>query len=335
MRIISERESSSQPDSGRQDSADAGQLHPIPGQGELHGVHERLLGTGSSGHEEFLAHDFCGHLNGHHHPPPPPNLGGHDDLSDLDGCCDLLEGGGGGCGAGGGAGGGAKGSQVSISTLSNVASSGYQSFAAYSQSSSPVDLTNNNSQGPTTAPPLAFTNPVYQHHHHHHRSSRTRTRQHSCSSSSEEAPPPPPTLEPVRGGGGSVPRTNPQCQPGPVARHGRSTPQHVTSSRMVAAGLQQASRRMSLESTRHLSDDDSSDDETCHSRVSKIRSHRGVTDQYEREIERLQKSVELLKLKLEHAENGCSSPLPMGHGSASEPVQVDESHDNMKNIIAR
>lgn len=36
-----------------------------------------------------------------------------------------------------------KGSQVSISTLSNVASSGYQSFAAYSQSSSPVDLSVN------------------------------------------------------------------------------------------------------------------------------------------------------------------------------------------------
>jgi len=42
-----------------------------------------------------------------------------------------------------------KGSQVSISTLSNVASSGYQSFAPYSQSSSPVDLSvnsNNSSQ---------------------------------------------------------------------------------------------------------------------------------------------------------------------------------------------
>lgn len=37
-----------------------------------------------------------------------------------------------------------KGSNVSISQLSNVASSGYQSFAAYSQSSSPVELTMNN-----------------------------------------------------------------------------------------------------------------------------------------------------------------------------------------------
>lgn len=83
-----------------------------------------------------------------------------------------------------------KGSNVSISQLSNVASSGYQSFA-YSQSSSPVDLTiNNNTNGlrfdqkcphekaklikkisdqryqqnqkyNTKSQALAFTNPVY------------------------------------------------------------------------------------------------------------------------------------------------------------------------------
>lgn len=83
-----------------------------------------------------------------------------------------------------------KGSNVSISQLSNVASSGYQSFA-YSQSSSPVDLTiNNNTNGIkfdvkcphekaklikkisdqsrypqnqkyNKSPALAFTNPVY------------------------------------------------------------------------------------------------------------------------------------------------------------------------------
>ncbi|CAL1287205.1 unnamed protein product [Larinioides sclopetarius] len=59
-----------------------------------------------------------------------------------------------------------KGSQISISQLSNVASSGYQSFP-YSQSSSPVDpelqadkpqtTGSNNSQNP----PLAFNNPMY------------------------------------------------------------------------------------------------------------------------------------------------------------------------------
>lgn len=93
-----------------------------------------------------------------------------------------------------------KGSQVSISTLSNVASSGYQSFVAYSQSSSPVDLSvnSNNSSNSNSSnmnsnnananfnngnqsnienvdvnanitnsarnglPPLAFANPMYQ-----------------------------------------------------------------------------------------------------------------------------------------------------------------------------
>ncbi|KAF4524723.1 hypothetical protein B566_EDAN014428, partial [Ephemera danica] len=48
-----------------------------------------------------------------------------------------------------------KGSQLSISQLSNVASSGYQSFA-YSQSSSPVDPGCR-----PTKPALAFNNPVY------------------------------------------------------------------------------------------------------------------------------------------------------------------------------
>lgn len=59
-----------------------------------------------------------------------------------------------------------KGSQISISQLSNVASSGYQSFP-YSQSSSPVDpeLHQENKSHPTLNgsqnPPLAFNNPMY------------------------------------------------------------------------------------------------------------------------------------------------------------------------------
>ncbi|GFY47272.1 ras GTPase-activating protein raskol [Trichonephila inaurata madagascariensis] len=59
-----------------------------------------------------------------------------------------------------------KGSQISISQLSNVASSGYQSFP-YSQSSSPVDpelqtdKSQNNVSSSTQNPPLAFNNPMY------------------------------------------------------------------------------------------------------------------------------------------------------------------------------
>lgn len=121
------------------------------------------------------------------------------------------------------------GSQISISQLSNVASSGYQSFA-YSQSSSPVDLTitnnNNNNNGThqivvnnnihASAAPLAFTNPVY---HMDQRRQQVR-RRHSCSSSSEEngtgadlSPTPSTPTPPVnrRFPGIRAPRTNPQC----------------------------------------------------------------------------------------------------------------------------
>ena len=67
-----------------------------------------------------------------------------------------------------------KGSQTSISQLSNVASSGYQSFAAYSQSSSPVDPSissnnqhhhdaqnNNHHNHNNQQAALAFNNPMY------------------------------------------------------------------------------------------------------------------------------------------------------------------------------
>lgn len=120
-----------------------------------------------------------------------------------------------------------KGSQMSISTLSNVASSGYQSFAAYSQSSSPVDLTNNNkppiANGNSALPPLAFVNPVYQHHHHHHHHHHHQRKQRprSCSSSEDENNPindkiaqvAPRFLPPHR-----APRTNPQCNVNGTAR---------------------------------------------------------------------------------------------------------------------
>lgn len=67
--------------------------------------------------------------------------------------------------------------------------------------------------------------------------------------------------------------------------------------------------------------------------------------QYEREIERLQSSVELLKLKLEQAEHQLSSgnntPEP-DRGNRERTLErrdrdadVSNSEDNMKNIIAR
>ncbi|KAK7789430.1 hypothetical protein R5R35_004961 [Gryllus longicercus] len=265
-----------------------------------------------------------------------------------------------------------KGSTLSISQLSGVASSGYQSFA-YSQSSSPVDLTisnnnnngnggnnNNNNNGNTQSnmnnnnnnshmmhgntntlgsAPLAFTNPVYHlemAHGRHHRS-------HSCSSSSEDATAPPatPTPPPARR---CAPRTNPQCPP-PGASNWRPFNGHphplcdYNSRAPSAASMVEGSRleccpkvrgrRLSLDSPRDLSD--SSDDNSCHSRRSKPRhpTARSI-EQYEREIERLQASVELLKIKLEQAEQRP------GSSTLSSPDLDDRHSDNkMKGIIAR
>lgn len=65
---------------------------------------------------------------------------------------------------------GPNGSQISISQLSNVGSSGYQSFG-YSQSSSPVETTSQSeARDPSKSPvinyplqPLSFSNPLYRH----------------------------------------------------------------------------------------------------------------------------------------------------------------------------
>lgn len=316
-----------------------------------------------------------------------------------------------------------KGSQVSISQLSNVASSGYQSFAYCSQSSSPVDLSvannnannissapnnnvtnnsnnnnnNNNMNGNATNTALAFKNPVYhlQHNHpmqvnglpvtvngiHNSLSSAARhhkRRQRSCSTSSDEnvnenrngsagssgsngignngvdlSPSTPSTPTPPLARrfppGLRAPRTNPQC---PTRTNWRAvansqqqlSPQSQSRQYVSDDVCPKLRRRLSSESTRDLSD--SSDDESLGRRTnSKLRNHRNIDQptQYEREIERLQSSVELLKLKLEQAEHQLSSgnntPEPDRGGRTMErrdrDVDVTSSEDNMKNIIAR
>ncbi|XP_021940216.1 probable Ras GTPase-activating protein isoform X9 [Zootermopsis nevadensis] len=289
-----------------------------------------------------------------------------------------------------------KGSQISISQLSNVASSGYQSFA-YSQSSSPVDLTiannnnstqansavsnnnNNNNVSIVASAPLAFTNPVYHMElqqqmatlNGHHRHLR---RHHSCSSSSEEnggggtlervggvdasplhsTPTPPPVHK--FSSGLRAPRTNPQCaqRSNWRAANGQTsgvlqTHLHTCTStpdQPISTCCAKLRRRLSLDSTRDLSD--SSDDDSCHGQLNKLRSPRNI-EQYEQEIERLQKNVEYLKLKLEQAEQQHDREQ---RGSGMDSPDIDSSeresvHDvrdpptpgqgdtNMKNIIAR
>lgn len=164
-----------------------------------------------------------------------------------------------------------KGSQISISQLSNVASSGYQSFAAYSQSSSPVDLSNNANPHILNAAPLAFANPVYHMESGHVRSGRRG------SSSSEE-----------REGGGVEGVRGVDLSPSPppqpnirnIQRNGQNqwrntNTSHRTNNEQTAnVCCTNLRRRLSLDSTRDLSD--TSEEESCATRRSKSRSHRSV-----------------------------------------------------------
>ncbi|XP_051154355.1 ras GTPase-activating protein raskol isoform X5 [Leptopilina boulardi] len=191
-----------------------------------------------------------------------------------------------------------KGSQISISQLSNVASSGYQSFAAYSQSSSPVELSSNNANAHIiSAAPLAFANPVY-----HMESSHTRSGRRGSSSSEErergvgieavrgvDLSPSPPPQQNVR----NVIQRNGQNQ---WRQNNTGHRTNVEQSQNVCCT--KLRRRLSLDSTRDLSD--TSEEENCATRRSKSRSHRSIdqVDKYEVEIERLQSNVDRLRARL-------------------------------------
>nr|XP_012145053.1 PREDICTED: disabled homolog 2-interacting protein isoform X15 [Megachile rotundata] len=211
-----------------------------------------------------------------------------------------------------------KGSQISISQLSNVASSGYQSFAAYSQSSSPVDLSSNNANAHIlNAAPLAFANPVYHMESNHGRNGRRG------SSSSEEregsgggvegvrgvdlspSPPPQNNVRNLQRNNHNQWRQNNQTH-----RNNSEQNQNVCCTKLR--------RRLSLDSTRDLSD--TSEEESCTTRRSKSRSHRSI-DQYEVEIERLQSSVDRLRARL----------------GATEDTDIDgvAPDTKMKSIISR
>lgn len=167
-----------------------------------------------------------------------------------------------------------KGSQISISQLSNVASSGYQSFAAYSQSSSPVDLSNNANAHILNTAPLAFANPVYHMETTHGRSNGRRG-----STSSEERD----------GGGGVEGVRGVDLSPSPpppqpirnATRNGQSQWRSGNSAHRINAEQQpqgvccpKLRRRLSLDSTRDLSD--TSEEESCATRRSKSRSHKSI-----------------------------------------------------------
>ncbi|XP_011872660.1 PREDICTED: probable Ras GTPase-activating protein isoform X1 [Vollenhovia emeryi] len=215
-----------------------------------------------------------------------------------------------------------KGSQISISQLSNVASSGYQSFAAYSQSSSPVDLSSNNANAHIlSTAPLAFANPVY-----HMESNHARTGRRGSSSSEERD---------GSGGGGVDSVRGVDLSPSPPPKNNARNHQRNAQNQWRQGNQNHRNnaehaqdvcctklrRRLSLDSTRDLSD--TSEEENCTTRRSKSRSHRSI-DQYEvdlYEVERLQNSVDRLRLRAR---------------LGAEDADLDLASDNnMKSIISR
>lgn len=284
-----------------------------------------------------------------------------------------------------------KGSNVSISQLSNVASSGYQSFA-YSQSSSPVDLTiNNNTNGLVKCPhdkaklmkkmseqryqpnqkyksqALAFTNPVYSMDYSPKQVETSSSDEHLNLSEVKQIIPVENTLRhsasnkevnrynnymdesPVRKVT-NMPRTNPNLgynrsknyhkiqenitdsydnrvylKPQFENHYEKSYPEERFDMKSNL-NREKHLRRLSLESARDLSDSSSETDEVpqYHTTGRHRKSHRGV-EHYEREIERLQTSVDLLRHKLEHVDLGSNLDI----------TQPGEGESKMKAIIAR
>ena len=171
-----------------------------------------------------------------------------------------------------------KGSQISISQLSNVASSGYQSFAAYSQSSSPVELSTGNGNANAHiigSAPLAFANPVYHMEANSHMARNGRR----SSTSSDDRDGSNGGVESVTGVDLSPSTTLPQ-NVRHLQRNGLQWRQNNSASR--ASNDQSQSnicctklrRRLSLDSTRDLSD--TSEEDSCSTRRSKSRSHRNI-----------------------------------------------------------
>ncbi|XP_055716745.1 ras GTPase-activating protein raskol isoform X4 [Phlebotomus papatasi] len=257
----------------------------------------------------------------------------------------------------------AKGSNASIGQISNVCSSGYQSIATQSQSSSPVENHHvADAKGVKRAPPvkyqfggtkdtvnavttsgqaLAFKNPLYHIQNHSHHSQSSQKSSSLTPSSSEER------LDyanvngnnaaavigeirgeselsmvaadilpaPTRLSAHRLPRTNPMIQ------YKRDEP--LTN--LGAGGSRCYQRRLSVESARTLSDS-STDTEGYTLEGKRRRSGRSV-EQCEREIQRLQASVDSLRHKLEESDLRDSNDdlLSMSHHSDSK----------MRSIISR
>ncbi|KAF0306409.1 putative Ras GTPase-activating protein [Amphibalanus amphitrite] len=223
-----------------------------------------------------------------------------------------------------------KGSQISISQLSNVASSGYQSFA-YSQSSSPVDPAISHQQQQQSAgqqpTPLAFNNPVYQ--LSSSRTRQTRPSPYSPSTSLSSAQ----SLEDVQlvlapsvaAPTGRAPPRSSSSSPSPPPEELYGRQRRLKAGRRTSADVL-ATRRQQ----QHGDSDSESSDGVRTGRDSRLKgkARRGRLpeksfEEYEEEIRQLHVQMEQLHSRLSE-ELPRPAVTPTNHVCQPTPVQINE-----------
>ncbi|KAF0303800.1 putative Ras GTPase-activating protein [Amphibalanus amphitrite] len=248
-----------------------------------------------------------------------------------------------------------KGSQISISQLSNVASSGYQSFA-YSQSSSPVDPAISHQQQQQSAgqqpTPLAFNNPVYQLSSSRTRQTRPSPYSPSTSLSSAQsledvqlvlAPSvaAPAGRAPPRSSSSSpspprerrhpaAPRTNPRAVPPPPPPPAGAEELYGRQRRLKAGRRTSADVLATRRQQQHGDSDSESSDEVRTGRDSRLKgkARRGRLpeksfEEYEEEIRQLHVQMEQLHSRLSE-ELPRPAVTPTNHVCQPTPVQINE-----------
>ncbi|XP_043231373.1 ras GTPase-activating protein raskol-like isoform X2 [Amphibalanus amphitrite] len=253
-----------------------------------------------------------------------------------------------------------KGSQISISQLSNVASSGYQSFA-YSQSSSPVDPAisgqqlqqrQRQRQQQLQHTPLAFNNPMYQLKAANGQLRNARSAKYSPSSSlsssqsmedvqlvmspsvvapaERAAPPrsssssPSPPRERRHAG---VPRTNPRAAPPPPPAPG--SPEPYGRQRRAKAARRTSTEVLATRRQHACDSDSESSDEVRPGRETRLKSKARRSrvpeksfEEYEDEIHQLHQQMEQLHSRLNEASRKSSTAHTCP--AAPTPGQVTE-----------
>ncbi|XP_043190411.1 ras GTPase-activating protein raskol-like isoform X4 [Amphibalanus amphitrite] len=248
-----------------------------------------------------------------------------------------------------------KGSQISISQLSNVASSGYQSFA-YSQSSSPVDPAISHQQQQQSAgqqpTPLAFNNPVYQLSSNRTRQTRPSPYSPSTSLSSAQsledvqlvlAPSvaAPAGRAPPRSSSSSpspprerrhpaAPRTNPRAVPPPPPPPAGAEELYGRQRRLKAGRRTSADVLATRRQQQHGDSDSESSDGLRTGRDSRLKgkARRGRLpeksfEEYEEEIRQLHVQMEQLHSRLSE-ELPRPAVTPTNHVCQPTPVQINE-----------